>query len=424
MSVRPPVAPGSREQIVDEVCELLDAALVDRVLVFGSPPPRGRDLDLLVRPAEERACREALRLAGLAERGRRFARLTCLVAYEVELQPAGELGLPDGEIAALFAEALPLPGLAQLCEPAPYHRLLLLANVVLDDPARLDPKRRRRVQRALDQDPSAWQLADEHAGAWPDPSALARLRRGFERGSSPPRPPGRLRRRLPPRSGRLVALSGIDGSGKTFQAQSLKAILEQLGHEAVVEWVPLASNQSLDWLGGPLKRVLRRLPGLMSPRLPDGADRGAAPNPGSILRQRSAAANQLWTAVVALLNGLSHLRRAAPHLLLGRIVIFDRYVLDSIVRLRFSYGEQARFPLQRLVIKAFSPRPACAFFLDVPAATALARKQDRWRPEDLDSHVGLYRAEYGREGVQRLDGERPPEALCAEIAEAVWRALP
>ena len=37
------------------VARMVDAAAADRVLVFGSPPPEGRDLDLLARESEKKA---------------------------------------------------------------------------------------------------------------------------------------------------------------------------------------------------------------------------------------------------------------------------------------------------------------------------------------------------------------------------------
>jgi len=49
--------------------ELIDTVVAGRVLVYGSLPPDGRDLDLLVREPEERAIGEALPEAGFVRRG-------------------------------------------------------------------------------------------------------------------------------------------------------------------------------------------------------------------------------------------------------------------------------------------------------------------------------------------------------------------
>ena len=111
------------------------------------------------------------------------------------------------------------------------------------------------------------------------------------------------------------------------------------------------------------------------------------------------------------------------HLAAGRVVIFDRYVLDSFVRLRFLYGEERRFRIQRALISLLSPRPLAAFQIDIDAETSLARKDDKWSAEELGTQVRLHREERTKLDVLVLDGRRPPEELAAEIAKEVWRRL-
>ena len=104
------------------------------------------------------------------------------------------------------------------------------------------------------------------------------------------------------------------------------------------------------------------------------------------------------------------------------MVIFDRYVLDSVVRMRVFYGAERPLLLQEALIRLLSPRPACAFFLDIPAETSLARKDDLWTLDELAAQARLYREEHARFGARRLDGECDQEELCARIAEEVWRS--
>jgi thymidylate kinase len=130
-----------------------------------------------------------------------------------------------------------------------------------------------------------------------------------------------------------------------------------------------------------------------------------------------------WVTLVALAYACSHGRRVARHLAAGRIVIFDRYVLDSFVRLRFFYGHRSRFRVQRLLIAALSPRPRAAFYLEVDQATSLARKADKWSASELETQAQLYREESERLGVLALDGPRAADDLAAEIAAEVWRRV-
>ena len=97
--------------------------------------------------------------------------------------------------------------------------------------------------------------------------------------------------------------------------------------------------------------------------------------------------------------------------------------LDSTVQLRFRYGTNGRFSLQRSLIGLLAPKPLASFYLDIPPETSLDRKDDRWTLADLDTQARLYREEYGRDGAVRLDGLRPRDELAAEIGETAWRAL-
>ena len=104
-------------------------------------------------------------------------------------------------------------------------------------------------------------------------------------------------------------------------------------------------------------------------------------------------------------------------------MICDRYTLDAAAHLRFRYGESHPFRFQIGLVERFSPRPLKAYFVDVSAETAHARKAEQYSLEDLTRQARLYRQEAVGLSVHRLDGERPREELCAEIAEDVWRAL-
>src|SRR5204863_9429970 len=75
------------------------------------------------------------------------------------------------------------------------------------------------------------------------PAAAARLRGLAERATTTPAPRRGARRALRRlmRRPAIVALSGLDGAGKSFQAARLAEELEQLGLDAAVVW-PAATN--------------------------------------------------------------------------------------------------------------------------------------------------------------------------------------
>lgn len=417
-----------REALIRESCEVVDATARGRVLVVGSPPPSGTDLDLLVRPGEEQALRAGLRDAGFLEGGKRFVRFGLGCGFEIELLAAEDWALPRSEMEALFAEATPLPGCSRLVEPAPHHQLLILATRLLGRGDPLSDRRKARIDRAVAEDPDSWKKAKERLSAWGDSLALERLRAarlGLEPGTRDRL--GRAFRRLRDLSRRrriVVSLSGIDGSGKSLQVEALQDALADLGVEVAVEWIPLADNPWIESIRKGISRVLARLGVFQGAPKPAGQRRGSLRTSSSMLRSRSSVLTYGWATLVGLANGFSHAYRVFRNRARGKTTIFDRYVLDSVVRLRFFYGEERALRLSRALIRILSPRTTVAFFLDVPAEVSVARKDDGWHIDELGQQVRLYREEQARLGVAvRLDGERPAADLAVEIAASVWREL-
>ncbi len=388
---------------------VVDDAAPRPVLVFGSLPGAGRDLDLLVRDEDLDALRAALDREGFRPQGDEWVRFGGGTAEAVDLVPASSWRLPAAELDDLYRSALPIDGFSRLVRPAPAQALLVLAR--LTGLGVLPDKRRVRRDTAFAEDPRALVDARRRAAAWNLTAELANLEGGGTATRGVPRPS----------RPRVVALSGIDGSGKSSQAELLRAALERLGYDAAVEWSPFGQDEWLNRLAVPVKQLLGRT-GRYSPDEP-AQETGLERTHGTALREESALVNYLWSAVVTFANELSQLRTIVRHTRHGRIVIYDRYTLDSTVQLRFRYGSSSRFGLQRALIRLLAPKPLASFYLDIPPETSLGRKDDRWSLADLQAQAGLYREEYEGAGAVRLDGLRPRDELAAEIGEAVWRAL-
>ena len=431
-----------------DVLDVIDSAVTDRVLVFGSLPPEARDLDVLARRPEVAAAEAELARCGFSGHRGTWVRFRSCSAEAIDLVAADEWDLPAREVASLFAEARPLVGTAHVVRPAPHHLLLILARQLVEGDGRLSAKRRARIAAALAEDPEAWRRARRHAAAWRldlglellrghhdghglgSPLAVLRARRQHR--GQPPEPPwragrravGALARSRRGRRGTLISLSGLDGAGKTSQAEALCRSLEALGIGATVAWTRLGyESTALLVVAHPVKVALRLLRAARRPGPVAGPDARRDARDAEELRRRSRVVAYVWSVIVALTNAAAQRRATGRHLRAGLSVVCDRYTLDSAVHLHHRYAAAGGFAVQVRLVHLLSPRPRLAYFLDVAPETALARKPDQFDIDDLRSQARLYRVLHAPLGVRRLDGEAGLEEVCAEIAREAWAVV-
>jgi hypothetical protein len=161
------------------LAESIDRVVEAPVLVFGSPPPAGRDLDLLARPSELAALAAWLTREGFLEQGGEWVRFRDCTAESLDLVPISAWGLPDAAAESLFADAQPIEGFDHLVRPAPPHLLLVHARRLAEGDGLLPAKHRARLDAALAEDPAAWNAARASARAWRAERALATLERVY-----------------------------------------------------------------------------------------------------------------------------------------------------------------------------------------------------------------------------------------------------
>jgi thymidylate kinase len=418
--------------------ELIDAATSDRVLVFGSLPPDGRDLDLLVRAPERREIEVALTRSNFHHRGIQWVSFEAGSTDAVDLVPADDWGLSEDALQDLFDAAVPLPGYEHLVRPAPHHALLIMARRVARAGGELDPKKRDRVRNALEEDKDGWAHAQEAADGWSSRRAVVALERLYKTGVPSTRrvraaalaerstgSGARIRAWrivLKRKRGRgLVTFSGLDGSGKTSQAEAVRDALERTVGETVIVWTRLSYNPSLKAVARPVKKLLgaRNTSATGSHAEPTAT----ATDPGKELRRKSSVVTQTWATLVAIANATSQRRVTRYHLKRGRNVVCDRYTLDSRVHLRYRYGEARRFRFQAKIIEAISPKPLRSYHVEVPPEVAYERKAEQYDLAQLQTQARLYEEEGEALGVTRLDGTRSKEELSRAVTEDVWKGL-
>ncbi len=200
------------------------------------------------------------------------------------------------------------------------------------------------------------------------------------------------------RSGRLVVLEGIDGSGTTTQAARLAASLREAGHAVV------STREPSD---GPIGMVLRQA-----------------------LTRRLVGLSDRMLALLFAADRLDHLASVVePALAEGKVVVSDRYVLSSLAY------QGMRLPLGWVEALNAAARPAdLTLYLEVDPRTAARRRHGRggtvelFDADDVQRSVARAYARVVRrharaERVVRVDGRATPDEVAQEILSRVRAVL-
>lgn len=217
---------------------------------------------------------------------------------------------------------------------------------------------------------------------------------------------GRLGLRARPAS--FVCICGIDGSGKSTQAEAVRAALQECELPCRAVWMRGGYSPAAEWL----KRWLRR----SSSRVP-----GVGDIEGKTRTYRSGFSSFAWAWLVALEQVFQALSAVRLPLARGHTLVAERFIPDSEADLTerfddplFSRRWPARF-MQRL-----TPKPDLILFLDLPGEIAHRRKPDDFDPEILENRRRSYREALSTyENVEILDGCRPLEELRHEVVNRV-----
>ncbi len=196
--------------------------------------------------------------------------------------------------------------------------------------------------------------------------------------------------------GLLIALEGIDGSGKSTQAGLLAASLEKDGHQVVLTREPTngPSGQKLQaYLLGPSRHL----------------------TPAAELALFMADRREHVAEIIQ------------PALARGKIVITDRYYYSSVAY----QGALGLNPDDILAAnEAFAPLPDLVFILvlDVPQALARLAKKGKGGRQVSESFQYLRQVAAVYDSLQgprfqRVDASWPPMAVHAVILEAARQAV-
>lgn len=224
---------------------------------------------------------------------------------------------------------------------------------------------------------------------------------------------GRALRTARPRRDRVVlALSGVDGSGKSTVAKLLEQRLAREGLPVTRVWS--RPGCGLAFLDGVVTRVRRT----STSDTRSGSRRIAdprAPTP----RSRRGLVGWLWALVVTVAY-LAHARRL--HRRAVGIVVCDRHLADALVSLDFFYARGARSP-QAWLVRRLLPRAHLAYYLDVDTDAVVARQPASSTTRyAVEQQLVRYREVLGRHHIRRMDATTDPEHLVEQIVDEVVQA--
>jgi thymidylate kinase len=232
----------------------------------------------------------------------------------------------------------------------------------------------------------------------------------------------RWKLRIRSQRGRLISISGCDGSGKTLQVERLKDVFETCDIRVKVVWSRGASSRFM----GAFIRLGKNISGSKDREGTGSPDGGGMSAParseaGKMESRRREMQNPLKRFLFSVLFALDlawiYCVKTRWLLWTGNVVIADRYVYDGLVDYSLFSGLPVMPPPAALrVLRTLAPRPAVAAVLDVDPEEALRRKPE----EGGTAHLRAARDAF-RELAEWYDGvvfppEWSPEAINRRLA--------
>lgn len=203
-----------------------------------------------------------------------------------------------------------------------------------------------------------------------------------------------------------VALSGVDGSGKSTVARAVARDLERLGVPCTVVWT--RPGMRIAWLA-PVARSAKRL-------IREDAEPGVlrvAADPDRVLRSRRGVIGRIWLTLVtrSFVRDVRRRTRRATG-----VILYDRHLLDALVTLSFAY-RGVNLESHRRRVRRSMPDVRASYYLAARPEAAVARKPgDPIGEAAVRRQLEAYATELdAMPEVAILDAGRPTEELAALV---------
>jgi dTMP kinase len=179
----------------------------------------------------------------------------------------------------------------------------------------------------------------------------------------------------------LIVITGIDGSGKTTQADMLVESLKKDGREVSYVWSR--------WVPSFLRPLVKKLKKDESKRPENTSDNIIALKKRKQNILKNPVIQWFWLGAFFIDYGLQIFVKIRIRFILKKqIIISDRIFYDSLIDQVIGLGESKGWLINSLDsfwMRIFFPKPDMVFYIDCPEEIAFQRKQDIFTP-DIKHH--------------------------------------
>lgn len=216
------------------------------------------------------------------------------------------------------------------------------------------------------------------------------------------------------KKGRLIVFTGIDGSGKTTQANLLLESLQKDGLDAAYVW----SRWEPLLLRPVINRWKNRTKGESTVPEQDFSElksrkKKLLDNP--VIRW-------LWLLFFFIDYSIQIFIKINPELKNKELIISDRIFYDSVIDQAINLGRRKDWLLKSLDsfwMNMIFPKPDMVIYVDCPANIAFSRKDDAPNIEYLDERRDLYLELAGKYGWVIIDGTLSVNEISSQIKNLI-----
>lgn len=217
--------------------------------------------------------------------------------------------------------------------------------------------------------------------------------------------------------GVLICFTGIDGAGKTTLSKALVEVLKKRGINCKYVY-----GRFQPFISKPLILIGKKL-FLKESNVFN--DYNTYLNKKRLIIKKFKFLFLIYWCIILLDYCLQLIFKIRIPLILGKIIICDRYVYDTVIN-DFAIDMNYSIDKVKSLIKKLlhiAPKPTLTFLIDVPEEIAFHRKDDIPSIELLKEIRKIYLEVGKEERMIFLDGNKPKFEIQQDIVKIVWRLL-